>query len=87
MNPQLPIAGSSLARAKAERPSHGTPSPVAVAEKGCRRANPPHKREKAPEGLFGGTGALGAAQRLGKDSLENGRGGGDFICVPKGSAD
>ena len=26
----------------------------------------PHKREKAPEGLFGDAGALGAAQRLGK---------------------
>ncbi len=32
-----------------------------------------HKREKAPEGLFGDAGALGAAQRSRKVSLENGR--------------
>ena len=34
-----------------------------VAEKDSKRANHPHKREKAPEGLFGDAGALGAAQR------------------------
>ena len=63
------------------------PTPVAVAEKNRRQANPPHKREKAPEGLFGDAGALGAAQRSRKVSLENGRERRDIECVPKGSAD
>ena len=84
MNHQLPIAGSSQARTKVERPSHGTPSP------GCRRGerpqagDPPLKREKAPEGLFGDAGALGAAQRSRRMPFENGRGRRGPLTCPEG---
>ena len=44
----------------------------------------PHKREKAPEGLFGEAGALGAAQRSRKVSLENGRERRGRLTCPEG---
>ena len=53
---------------------HGTPSSGRPSQRKAESGqNHPYKREKAPEGLFGDAGALGAAQRLRKPLLENGR--------------
>ena len=53
---------------------HSVPNPSRPSRRKAESGqNHPCKRKKAPEGLFDGAGALGAAQRLRKDSLENGR--------------
>ena len=86
MSSQLPIAGSSLARTKAERPgkpSHGRPS-QRKAESG---QNHPYKREKAPEGLLVTRAPWGPHSAGGRTVLRTVGSGGDVECVPKGSAD
>ena len=52
MSSQLPIAESSLAQTKTERPDTAHPAAVAHRGKTANGQNHPYKREKAPEGLL-----------------------------------
>ena len=52
---------------------HSAPNPGRPSRKNRKRINPPLETRKGPGGPFCDAGALGAAQRWRKDSLENGR--------------